>query len=80
MCLILDLTTGKDKINESGLFDYMNTKRTNKQPASDNKYVEKCEGCFENDGTCFCVVCEQILCKVCENTIHSVPINMSHER
>lgn len=58
----------------------MNTKKTNKPNNNQNKYVEKCEGCFDNDGTCFCVVCEKIYCKMCENQIHMVPSNMNHER
>ncbi len=42
--------------------------------------VDKCDGCFENDGTCFCVNCEKIFCKLCEDQIHIIPSNKLHER
>jgi len=56
----------------------------NKIPAINIKQYhttdEKCEGCYENDGQCFCLNCEKIYCKFCENHIHNVPVNRSHER
>ncbi len=42
--------------------------------------VEKCEGCFDLDGNCFCVSCEKIFCKACEDQIHIIPIYKTHER
>jgi len=42
--------------------------------------TEKCEGCFDSDGVCFCVNCEKIFCKACEDQIHVIPIYKSHER
>jgi hypothetical protein len=45
-----------------------------------NMPVEKCEGCFDLDGVCFCVNCEKIFCKSCEDQIHIIPIYKSHER
>jgi hypothetical protein len=42
--------------------------------------VDNCDGCFEGDGVCFCVNCEKIFCKMCEEQIHVVPINRGHER
>ena len=72
-------TNNKEKINDSNLLDIMNTKKTNKIN-NPSKYIEKCEGCFENDGNCFCIICEKVYCKLCETQIHMVPSNMSHER
>jgi hypothetical protein len=60
--------------------DIMNTKKTMKQSTNQTKYAEKCEGCYDNDGVCFCCVCEKIYCKMCETQIHMVPSNMNHER
>jgi hypothetical protein len=41
---------------------------------------ERCDGCYEGIGNCFCVNCEKIFCKICEDQIHIVPINRNHER
>jgi len=41
---------------------------------------EKCEGCFELDGNCFCLHCEKVYCKTCEDHIHNIPVNSNHER
>lgn len=42
--------------------------------------LERCDGCFDGEGTCFCINCEKIYCKICEDQIHVVPINRLHER
>ena len=48
---------------------------------NDNNYpTERCDGCFDKGGVCFCINCEKIFCKICEDQIHVVPINRSHER
>ena len=57
----------------------MNTKKTNRG-RNNQKYVEKCEGCYDNDGVCICVACEKVYCKMCETQIHMVPSNLNHER
>lgn len=41
---------------------------------------ERCDGCFEGLGVCFCVNCEKIFCRMCEDQIHIVPSNRNHER
>jgi hypothetical protein len=41
---------------------------------------ERCDGCFDGEGQCFCVNCEKIFCKMCEDQIHVVPSNRLHER
>ncbi len=50
----------------------------------DNKenlnYAEKCDGCFDGIAICFCVNCEKIFCRMCEEQIHIVPSNRLHER
>ena len=76
----LETPTTKDKFNDSNIFDIMNTKKTTNRGGKNTKYVEKCEGCFEIDGVCFCVACEKVYCKMCEAQIHMVPSNMNHER
>ena len=45
-----------------------------------NMNGEKCDGCFEGYAVCFCVNCEKIFCKMCEDQIHIVPSNRHHER
>ncbi len=42
--------------------------------------TEKCEGCYDMEGICFCLNCEKIYCKTCEDHIHNIPANRSHER
>lgn len=41
---------------------------------------ERCDGCFDGEGHIFCVNCEKIYCKDCEDQIHIVPVNRLHER
>ena len=41
---------------------------------------EKCDGCFDGYAVCFCITCEKIFCKMCEDQIHIVPSNRQHER
>ena len=40
----------------------------------------KCDGCFENDGACYCKECKKYLCNICDNQIHIIPANSSHLR
>lgn len=42
--------------------------------------IDKCDGCFEGDGICYCVTCGKIYCKICNEQIHIVPSNRNHER
>ena len=42
--------------------------------------IEKCDGCYEREGVCFCICCEKIFCALCEEQIHIVPSNRQHER
>lgn len=41
---------------------------------------ETCDGCYDGDATCFCVNCEKIYCKVCEDQIHVVSVNRNDEK
>ena len=34
---------------------------------------DKCEGCFQGDGYCFCTNCGKIYCKICDDQLHVVP-------
>lgn len=45
-----------------------------------NVSIDKCDGCFEGEGICYCVTCGKIYCKICNEQIHIVPSNRSHER
>ena len=44
------------------------------------KIPQKCEGCFENESTCFCKECKKYLCNICDNQIHIIPANTNHVR
>lgn len=46
------------------------------QPAAS----EKCEGCFNGTGYCFCNECGKIYCKICDDQLHVVPAFREHER
>ena len=41
---------------------------------------DKCEGCFQGDGYCFCTNCGKIYCKICDDQLHVVPAYRSHDR
>ena len=46
-----------------------------------NKYPPvKCDGCYEGDAICFCIQCGQSFCKVCDDQIHMMPANMTHQK
>ena len=40
----------------------------------------KCDCCFEGDAICYCVQCGQSYCKICDDQIHTMPVNMSHQK
>jgi hypothetical protein len=42
--------------------------------------TERCDGCYDREAQCFCLNCEKIYCKLCEDQIHIVPNNRLHER
>ena len=50
----------------------------NTNPNSQSK--DKCDGCYEGEGVCYCATCGKIYCKICEDQIHIVPSNRNHER
>lgn len=42
--------------------------------------TERCDGCYDGEGICFCVNCEKIFCRMCDDQIHFIPSNKIHER
>lgn len=45
-----------------------------------NPIYDKCDGCFGANGEKYCIDCELVLCKACEDQIHILPSNQVHER
>ena len=41
---------------------------------------EKCDGCYQGDAICYCVNCNKLYCKICDDQIHVVPSNRNHEK
>ena len=42
--------------------------------------IQKCDGCYENDATCYCKECDKSLCNMCDNQIHIIPAFKNHIR
>ena len=45
-----------------------------------NQLSERCEGCFQGEGICFCSECGKIYCKTCDDQLHVIPSYRTHER
>ena len=41
---------------------------------------EKCDGCYQGDAICYCINCNKLYCKICDEQIHIVPSNRNHEK
>ena len=41
---------------------------------------EKCDGCYQGDAICYCINCNKLYCKICDDQIHIVPSNRNHEK
>lgn len=42
--------------------------------------IEKCTGCFDRDASIFCIQCEKLFCKTCEDLMHIIPSFKGHSR
>ena len=67
------ITNQNNNITNSPNDYYNNLPKTQNQPQSllsPLQSKDKCDGCFEGEGTCFCTNCGKIYCKICEDQIH----------
>ena len=69
-----------NNMNDNFSQNLCNLKITSNRTISNPKDNERCDGCFDGDAQIFCVNCEKIFCRDCENQIHVVPVNRLHER
>ena len=76
------LETSELKLNKNNI----NTTETNNNinnisNINPKRYNQiKCDGCFENDAICYCVQCGQYYCKICDEQIHVIPVNSTHQK
>ena len=47
---------------------------------NNNNTIEKCEGCFQGEGSVYCTNCGKVYCKICDDQLHIVPAYRTHER
>ena len=47
---------------------------------NNNNTREKCEGCFQGEGSVYCTNCGKVYCKICDDQLHIVPAYRTHER
>ena len=67
-------------ININNLNNFNNLSNINPQFLPQKYPLIKCDGCYEGDAICFCVQCGQAYCKICDDQIHMVPANMTHQK
>lgn len=75
----------EDEIDKSAISDkpsnlYNNNNNNNNNININNDHIEKCDGCYVQDGIVYCTNCEKIYCKLCEDQIHIIPRMRSHNR
>lgn len=71
------------KTSEIDLSDNMSTSninQNNKNQIINQEHVEKCEGCYFNEGYVYCTNCEKTYCKKCEEQLHIIPRMKTHNR
>lgn len=69
-----------NNMNDNFSPNLSNLKINSNRTISTPRETERCDGCFDGDAQIFCVNCEKIFCRDCENQIHVVPFNRLHER
>lgn len=47
---------------------------------NDQEIMEKCNGCFNQLGSIYCLNCEKTFCKECDIQAHILPAYIKHER
>ena len=77
------MSEGKEKNEKTNLIQNLTDKNNINQIEQNNisnAFAQKCEGCFQGEGTLFCAECGKIYCKTCDDQFHVIPAYNHHER
>ena len=66
--------------NNINNMNYNNINIFQSQSLNPQNNIQKCDGCYENDATCYCKECDKSLCNMCDNQIHIIPAFKNHIR